>query len=59
MIALICAAGFGILLGIVLIIFTILKRKALPMWGVILFGVTGVMIMLACVLIFIGALHME
>ena len=58
MIALICAAGFGILLGIILILFTIFKRRALPMWSIILFGGTGVMIMLSCVLILAGAMQM-
>ena len=50
----ITAMIIGILMGIILITYTILKRRELPVWGIIMFSATGVLIIIACALIIAG-----
>ncbi|MBR2779481.1 MAG: hypothetical protein IKD85_04875 [Firmicutes bacterium] len=48
-------AVIGIALGIILILFSILCRKKLPGWGMLLFPLIGVMIMISGLLMYLGA----
>ncbi len=49
------AAIFGMILGAVLIIYTAIHHKKLPSWSVAIFSITGAMIIIACILIAVGA----
>lgn len=46
----------GILLGLILILFTVVSRKNLPSWSVIAFMLVGLLISLSGVLMAAGAL---
>lgn len=48
-------AIIGIVLGVMLIVFSLLSRKSLPDWGRMLFPLIGVMIMVSGVLMYLGA----
>lgn len=49
-------AGIGILLGIVLIVFTFVFREKLPFWSLPAFSITGILIALSGVLIAMGSM---
>lgn len=49
-------SGIGILLGMILILFTVISRKKLPLWSIIAFTLVGALIALSGVLMAAGAL---
>ncbi len=52
---LMAAAIVGIILGAVLIIFTAVCHRKLPLWSIALFLIVGILIALSGILIFAGA----
>ena len=49
-------ALIGILLGLILIVFTVVSRNKLPSWSALAFTITGALITLSGVLIALGCL---
>lgn len=49
------AALVGIILGLILIVFSLANRKKLPGWGVVVFPIIGLLILLSGVLLLLGA----
>ncbi len=49
------AAFVGIILGLILIVFSLVNRKKLPGWGAVVFPVIGLLILLSGVFLFLGS----